>query len=328
MAIAKDRHTGVMSTLWGDQPTQFFFSLTPDRVLDCLESKGFATTGLCVPLASYENRVYEIEVEDRDGVRARKVVKFYRPGRWTKDQILEEHLFLKDLVEVEMPVIAPENLDETPEGIWFSVFPKKGGRAPEDLNDEELMRIGRAIGRLHLVGKRRNYQHRLTLNADTYGRGAWKIIEQSRRVPAEVLPRLQTLATHWFEQADRLLKAQPMQRIHGDCHPGNILWRSDGILFVDFDDTVTGPPVQDLWLLLRDENAWEPLVAGYSEFAELPMGSRALIPSLRALRMIHYAAWLAKRYVDPVFPLAFPYFDSQKYWYELCSDLENLETTP
>ncbi len=317
-----------MSSFWGDQPTTFFYSLTPDAALTALEQCGFVPTGLCIPLASYENRVYEMEFENPDGTRSRKVAKFYRPGRWSSDQILDEHDFLKDLVDGDVPVIAPEvlmddaTLAQTDAGIYYALFPKKGGRAPEDLSAEDLMRVGRNIGRLHGVGRQFLAEHRLKLNAEVFGRGALQIIYESGRVPEEIRERLKAVSLRLIEEADVRLKGQPFQRIHGDCHAGNILWRPDGLLFVDFDDMAMGPPVQDLWLLLRDDEDWKALVEGYTEFSPLPEGSKAAIPSLRALRLMHYAAWLTKRYEDPAFQKAFPQFDHPKYWFDLLNDLE------
>lgn len=320
------------TTTWGSQPTQFFYSLTPDKVLDAFEgASGTMTTGYCVPLASYENRVYEVEL-DQDGPThtKRRVLKFYRPGRWSRAQIEEEHLFLRDLEEAEVRVVPPlpfadgSFLKETPEGIFFCVFQKVGGRAPEDLDSEKLKQLGRTLGRLHMVGRKRKSEHRLTLNATTYGEAAKQVIFDSGRVPRELETRMLGVVDYWIKTANEKLSILPTQRIHGDCHGGNILWQSEGPCFVDFDDMVVGPQIQDLWLLSFDEEGWQDLLEGYSDFSELPQGSLDAIPSLRALRIMHYAAWLTKRYEDPAFQRAFPHFESSKYWFDLTQDLENL----
>jgi Ser/Thr protein kinase RdoA (MazF antagonist) len=330
---------------WGDETTRFFFELTPDRVLDAVEAAGLRCTGRCMALNSFENRVYDVELESDEG-KSRVVVKFYRPGRWTSEQILEEHEFLRDLKNAEIPAIAPlpfpdaspqaqatvpgaagPTLRSTPSGIWYSLFPKVGGRAPDEFSDEQLLRIGRLLARVHGVGASKPAPHRIRINPATYG---WANLEYLLKnwVPAEYAQRygstvrsLLSLTEPWFASA-------PQQRLHGDCHPGNLLLNGEGhFFFLDFDDMVVGPPVQDVWLLVpgRDNESKaqrEVLLEGYAEMRAFDRSTLRLLEPLRALRFIHYTAWIARRWADPAFPAAFPEFGSHAYWADETADLE------
>ncbi|MGK5090124.1 serine/threonine protein kinase [Bdellovibrionota bacterium FG-2] len=322
----------------------YFFELTPERVLDAVETSGLRCTGRCLALNSFENRVYDVELENQDdaldagvpqnSVQNRRVIKFYRPARWSKEQILEEHQFLLDLAQEEIPVIAPlpfpdgSTLYETPgDGIYTVIFPKVGGRSPSELSVEQFRRIGRLLGRIHNVGAKRQAVHRLSLTSETYGmanlefllKGGWVALEFERRYKMVVGEICEVLTPQF--------KKFPEIRIHGDCHRGNLLWNEQGPFFLDFDDFVRGPAVQDFWLLLPGRVGEYPLevealVDGYREMREFDSRSLSLIEGLRALRYIHYTAWIARRWEDPAFPLAFPHFNTFRYWEEATSDLE------
>jgi len=299
-------------------------------------------TGYCQQLASFENRVYEIEFDEpllmppeigaaqvRSAKPNRAVVKFYRPGRWTRDQILDEHDFMLDLVKEEVPVVAPYFFDQPgitlkeSDDLFFCVYPKVGGRQPEDLNEEQLKQLGRLIARMHGVGRAFDAEFRMELTPQVYGQGALDFLLSEKRIVPDCEQRFADVVRMIIDRAEERFEGQPLQRIHGDCHAGNILWNEKlGPFFIDFDDMVLGPPVQDLWLLCPDEAALKFLIAGYQEWAPLPPGSLALVEPLRALRMIHYATWIAKRYNDPAFKLAFPQFESPIYWENLTRDLQ------
>lgn len=318
----------------------FFFELTPDQVLEAVEFSGLRCTGRCIALNSFENRVYDVELET-DEVSPfkhlainRKVVKFYRPGRWSPEQILEEHEFLSDLSEAEIPVVAPvlfpngKTLQQMPKsGIWYAMFPKYGGRAPDEFNDEQLLRVGRLLGRIHGVGSKKKTKHRLSLTPETYGYSNLKYLLDHQWIPLEFRKRYQTAVEKICEISSPWFQAQLNQRIHGDCHLGNLLWNSEGPFFLDFDDMVVGPEVQDVWLLVagRDPESIRQrgvLLEGYQEFRSFDRSSLRLIEPLRALRYVNYTTWIAKRWDDPAFPKAFPQFDTHQYWSTEVEDLE------
>jgi Ser/Thr protein kinase RdoA (MazF antagonist) len=330
---------------------QFFFSLTPDVVLSAVESTGLLCTGRCFALNSYENRVYDVEVEiEAEGnsteghyndraLRQRRVIKFYRPGRWTRDQILEEHQFIADLNENEVPAIGPlrfpngDTLASTPEGIQYAIFPRVGGRAPEEMQPEQLRWLGRLLARMHSTGQQRQAPHRIHLNQKTYGLDALAELEQGGWLPLEIHSAYRDTVNRICERAERLLEPFSVHRLHGDCHLGNLLWNAQGALqgpsFLDFDDRVNGPAVQDLWLVLpgrpgsdsvaRDQLDF--LLDGYESIKDFDRSQLSLIEALRALRMIHYAAWISRRWQDPAFPAAFPQFNTPRYWQDQLADL-------
>jgi Ser/Thr protein kinase RdoA (MazF antagonist) len=314
--------------------TKFFFELTPERILDAVEEIGVRCTGRCLQLNSMENRVYEVEIElDAAPVSPAerfRIVKFYRPGRWSKEQIGEEHRFLLDLKRAEIPVVAPL---EFPDGstlrrvgeleIYYAIFPKVGGRSPDELDGEQLMWLGRLLARIHTVGAQQEATQRLRLNPATYGIDNLKYLIDSGVVPREsqaayrgVVERLCTLVEPWFHEVKT-------QRIHGDCHLGNILWGREGPFFVDFDDMVVGPCVQDVWLIVpgRDEQQLQSLLSGYELMRPFDRNSLRLIEPLRALRFVHFSAWIARRWHDPAFQRVFPNFGSGGYWGEQLADL-------
>jgi len=320
--------------------TEFFFSLTPDIVIESMETLGFQCTGYCAALNSFENRVYEVELEVENAVslksisEKRRVVKFYRPGRWTEEQILEEHEFEHDLLGAEIPVIAPIRFDDgktlhktSVGGIFYAVFPKVGGRAPDELNDDQLKRIGRYLGRIHNVGAVKQAKNRIILTPDTYGRNNLRFLLEQNWIPVEFQNRYKEAVEKICDKVDNWFQEEHFQRLHGDCHLGNLLWNDRGPFFLDFDDMVMGPPVQDIWLLMpgRDQESFrriEVLLSGYEEMRAFDRKTLKLIEPLRALRFVHYASWVAKRWEDPAFPAAFPYFNTHRYWSDETEDLE------
>ncbi|MBS1960153.1 MAG: serine/threonine protein kinase [Bdellovibrionales bacterium] len=320
-----------MTSTWGSGPTQNFFDLTPDRVMNAIESQPILgelrrCTGYVQQLASFENRVYELEFEDR----TRAVVKFYRPGRWTEAQIREEHEFMADILAAEVPVVVPhyfekpdDTLRKSTDGLFYCLYPKVGGRQPEDLSREKLQQLGRLIARMHTVGVQKQSHHRIKLVPESYGEASLQFLLDERFVSVQVERRFKAVVREIISVSKERFQGQPLQRIHGDCHAGNILWNEKlGPFFIDFDDMVVGPPIQDLWLLAPDPEALQDIIDGYVQMRDLPQGSVAMVECLRALRMIHYATWVAKRYNDPAFKRAFPQFESPRYWEELTYDLE------
>ncbi|ADN77864.1 aminoglycoside phosphotransferase [Ferrimonas balearica DSM 9799] len=297
-----------------------FHSLTPDRVLDAVESLGvYPDTGL-LPLNSYENRVYQFRAEDG----RRYVTKFYRPQRWSEAQIREEHQFAQELMESEVPVAAPIAIDgETlfeHDGYRFALWHSVGGRQFEVDNLDQLEAVGRFLGRLHQVGRRQPFQHRPALSVAEFGFEAREVLQQQ----AELGPHIET---PFFTVLDQVLarieaplaESMTQLRLHGDMHPGNILWVDEGPSFVDLDDARTGPAIQDLWMMLNGDRAsqllqLDVLLEGYETFASLDSRELKWIEPLRALRMINYLAWLTKRWSDPAFPRNFPWFGTDKFW--------------
>ena len=301
------------------EPRVSFHTLTPERVLDAVEAGGLRCTGRCLPLRAFENRVYEVELEDE----RRLVVKFYRPGRWSRETILDEHRFLEDLVAAELPVVAPadlgtgQTLNET-NGIYYAAFPKVRGRTLDELDAEKRRRMGRTIGRMHAIGAARPAPHRRKLDVRFYIHEPLDVLLKGRFIPENLAPRYRDVALRIADAVAKPLGAARVQRIHGDLHWGNILWTPDPLL-VDFDDCMMGPPVQDLWLLASGDTedarkAREDLIEGYELFREFDRSTLALAEPLRAMRIIHMSGWIAKRWADPSFPPAFPNFRDVRYW--------------
>lgn len=313
------------STPASDTP---YAGLTPDAVLDALDSVGLRGDGRLIQLNSYENRVFQVFLEDGSVV----VAKFYRPGRWSDEQILEEHAFAAELAEAEIPVVAPRMLGNTTlpsfaiEGqpYRFSVTPRQSGRAPELEDPATLEWIGRFIGRIHTVGIRKPFNHRLTLDLRSHGTTPRDWLLASGLIAVETQTAWKQVVDQVLDEVQRSFDAagayRPI-RLHGDCHVGNVLWTDAGPHFVDLDDALMGPPVQDLWMLLSGERQQRQqqltaLLTGYEDFMEFDWRQLRLIEALRALRMIHYSAWLARRWADPAFPVAFPWFGDRNYWSE------------
>ena len=315
-----------------------FETLTPDLVLDALESVGLRGDGRLTALSSYENRVYQVQLEDASAV----VAKFYRPERWSETQILEEHAFAEELMDAEIPAIGPLRLAGATlhsfGGFWFSVSPRRGGRPPE-LDDEEVLEwIGRFLARIHTVGARKPFASRPALDLQSFGQDSRDWLLGQDMIPLDV----QSAWARHCDEALAMVAGHPslcgkkassgdaqvrLLRLHGDCHPGNILWTptdaatsaGPGPHFVDLDDARSGPAVQDLWMLASGDRRQRSrqlgfLLDGYEQFREFDREELALIEPLRTLRLIHYSAWLARRWSDPTFPQNFPWFGSSDYW--------------
>jgi len=302
-----------------------FADLGPDSILDAVESSGRVCDGRLLALNSYENRVYQVGIEDG----APLVVKFYRPGRWSDDAILEEHRFTLELAEREIPVVAPL-VDGTGASLHrhglhrFALYPRHGGRAPELDSPEHLEILGRFVGRIHAVGQVRPFEHRPTLDIESYGVVSYQFLLGEGFIPAELQLAYRTLAEDLITRIGECFRRAGNVgciRLHGDCHPGNILWRDQGPHIVDFDDARMGPAVQDLWMFLSGDRDYMTrrlgdLLAGYTEFNAFDARELHLLEALRTLRMMHYAAWIARRWDDPAFPAAFPWFAGARYWEE------------
>lgn len=304
-----------------DHPTPFS-ELTPDFILNALESLGLHCDGRLLALNSYENRVYQVGMEDAPPL----VAKFYRPHRWSNAAIQEEHDFVQALAESEIPVVAPLMNDGKSllfyEGFRFAIFPRRGGRAPELGDPETLEWLGRFIGRIHAIGATADFVHRPTLDIASFGEEPRDYLLSHRFIPADLDAAYRSVVDqalegvrHCFDRAGNVNRI----RLHGDCHPGNVLWTDDGPHFVDFDDCRMGPAIQDLWMLLSGERGdmtrqMSDVLAGYEDFCEFDPRELHLIEALRTLRLIHYSAWLARRWDDPAFPMNFPWFNTQHYW--------------
>lgn len=303
--------------------------LSPELILDAVESIGLIPSGHSFALNSYENRVYQIGIEDAPNV----IAKFYRPERWSNSSIQEEHDFSLALAENEVPVIAPwqnqsnQTLFEF-EDFRFAIFPQRGGRTPNLENLDDLEWIGRFIGRIHLQGSAKGFEYRPAITPDTFGHNAQQRVLDSAYLPIELKSDYASVTEQLLLDIEQAFSGFDYRaiRLHGDCHPGNILWTDNGPHFVDMDDCRSGPAVQDLWMLLsgsRREMTEQlgALLAGYETFCEFDCQETALIEPLRALRLIHYTAWLCDRWNDPAFPLAFPWFEDRHYWESHINDL-------
>lgn len=332
-------------------PLPPFTGLTPDTVLDALDTVGLRGDGRLIQLNSYENRVFQVFLEDGRVV----VAKFYRPARWTDAQILEEHRFAAELMADECPVVAPWPLSVQPDPLLparacaldgqpastlievdtaggpyrFAVAERRAGRAPEFDQPGVLAWVGRLIGRMHRVGARQPFEHRAKVDVDSLGRASRETLLACGQIPPDVLPM-------WLTQVDRVIELTQRAfdragdvaqlRLHGDCHIGNILWTDAGPHFVDLDDCATGPAVQDLWMLLsggaadgrRDVNE---MLSGYEQFMDFDDRALTLIEPLRSLRMLHHSAWLARRWSDPAFKAGFPWFEQPTYWAQRATEL-------
>lgn len=301
-----------------------FQTLTPSFIMDAVDSVGFRCDCRTFALNSYENRVYQVGVEDGQPL----IVKFYRPGRWTDDQILEEHRFCFELTEHELPVVAPW-VSEAGNSLFhygdfrFAVYPRQGGHGPEFDNLDNLLILGRFLGRLHSIGAVRSFVHRPTLDSRSFGHASVAFISEGF-IPADYRESYKAVATQLLEAVDSIFaEAAPIRfiRTHGDCHTGNILWRDNAPHFVDFDDARMAPAVQDLWMMLsgdrhRQTAQLAELLEGYNEFFDFHPRELRLIEPLRALRMLHHSAWLARRWEDPIFPRTFSWFNTDRYWGE------------
>lgn len=333
---------GPMSA-WGEE-TKYFFDLRPEIILHCVEEAGIATTGRCLQRNSMENRVYEVELDldeiPADRSQAFRIVKFYRPGRWSREQILEEHSFLLELHQNEIPCTIPLPFPDSetlhtasPSGIYFALFARVGGRQLDENSPEQLEQLGRLLARVHNVGEAGPARHRIILSEETYGISNLKYLIDHKFLPSNLSSRYQSLVESIcstyaslmsdFSKPGEFLPALAQIRLHGDCHPGNILWTTTGPFLIDFDDMVSGPPIQDLWLACPDLTAFDSLLVGYEQMRDFDRRSVRLIEPLRALRYVHFSAWIARRYEDPAFPASFPLFGTEGYWLEQINDLED-----
>jgi len=309
-------------------PTPPYAGLTPHCVLDALDSVGVRGDGRLLALNSYENRVYQAWREDEAPV----VAKFYRPARWTDAQILEEHALTAELAEAEVPVVPPLAFDGATlhrfGGFRFAVFARHGGRAPELDRRDTLVKLGRYVARIHTVGAMHPFMHRPALTVEAFGIESRDYLLVNEFVPEDLRPAWTSVANLALDALGRTYERADVAtlRLHGDCHGGNVLWTDAGPHFVDFDDARTGPAVQDLWMFLSgDRPAMETQLAaileGYESFRDFDRRELALIEPLRTLRLLHYSAWLARRWDDPAFPAAFPWFGTNRYWQDRILEL-------
>jgi len=305
-----------------------YYRLDPDTVIQAIESTGLECDGRLLPLNSYENRVYQVGIEDALPL----VTKFYRPGRWSNAQILEEHSFALEIADAEIPLIPPMEINGQTlfdhDGFRFALFERRGGHAPELDQKDTRIWLGRFLGRIHAIAAASDFSTRPELTIENFGHEPVQALLDGQWLP----PHLETAFTSLsadlltsieavFERSGEYTKI----RLHGDCHPGNILWR-DGPLFVDLDDCRSGPAIQDLWMLLSGDShemaeQMKDVLEGYTQFHHLNRRELGLIEALRTLRMLHHAAWLAKRWQDPAFPIAFPWFGEPRYWEDLILSL-------
>jgi Ser/Thr protein kinase RdoA (MazF antagonist) len=307
-----------------------YADLTPDRMLDALAAAGYDCDGRFLALNSYENRVYMVYRHDEPPV----VVKFYRPERWSDAAIAEEHVFAAELAEREIPVVAPHATNgETlhhHEGHRFAVFPRCSGRAPDLESRDVLQWMGRFLGRIHAVGATRDFAERPAIDVASFGIESRDWLLAHNFIPSPLIPSYRAVADLAIEGARAAFSRAAtvrLLRLHGDCHAGNILWSDAGPHFVDFDDSRMGPAVQDIWMLLAGERATMErqlgeVLTGYEDFAEFDDRELTLLEALRTLRLMHYSAWLARRWNDPAFPAAFPWFGTERYWQDRILELK------
>ena len=297
-----------------------FNRLEPEQILGAVEVGERRCSGRFIILNSYENRVYQLELEDESWV----VGKFYRPGRWSEETILDEHAFLAELRAEEIPVAAPLELElgstlGEVRGIRYALFPRIGGRNPQELDDEQVEMAGRLIARIHNVGARRDAPHRMRITPETYGRRQLASLLESGMIPAETRDNYTATCEALLDRIEPLFAGIPTHRIHGDCHLGNLISTRDRFTFLDFDDMLVGPAVQDVWMMVPsyDEHGRrqrELLLDAYSQMRDWKNEWLCLVEPLRALRIIRFSAWIARRWDDPIFRRTFSQFDSLLYW--------------
>jgi Ser/Thr protein kinase RdoA (MazF antagonist) len=313
-----------------DPPSHPYDTLTPQTILEAVETFQWRCTGGLLALNSYENRVYRVDIEDGAPV----VAKFYRPGRWSDEAIIEEHDFERELADHEIPAVAPlihpdgASLNRYG-GFRFALFSWRGGRALEINGREDRIVFGRFIGRLHRLGMAQSFEHRMHIGIEEFGRNAVSYLLEEGFVPAELRANYRALSDELLEAvATAFTQTAEVRwiRLHGDCHLGNVLATDSGPCFVDFDDCLMGPAIQDIWMLLSGEGAEQEIqlaeiLTGYTQFAEFNPAELLLVEPLRSLRLLHYSAWLARRWHDPAFPRSFPWFNTPRYWEDQLSML-------
>ena len=301
-----------------------FEKLTPEFIMDAIESRGYRCDCRTLTLNSYENRVYQVGIEEGEPL----IAKFYRPERWSDEQIIEEHRFCFELVEHELPVVAPLTGDQGEslfdyEGHRFALYPRQGGHAPEFDNLDNLLIMGRLLGRMHSIGATDSFKHRPSLDVETFGHKSVELIGE-QFMPDDFKSNYQLLAKDLLQMVEERFATLPdvrTIRTHGDCHPGNILWRNDNPHLVDLDDARTAPAIQDVWMMLSGDRQRQTaqlaeIVDGYNEFFDFDPRELLLIEAFRSLRILHHTAWLARRWDDPTFPRHFPWFNTPRYWGE------------
>lgn len=309
-----------------------YANLDPNLILDAVESTGIRCSGSLLALNSYENRVYQIGIEDSVPL----IAKFYRPHRWSDETILEEHQFALELVEHEIPIVAPWVSDQQKtlhfyQGFRFALFPRWGGHALELDSLEQLEWMGRFIGRMHAIGATKNFKHRPALTIQAHGHDAYQFLIKNNFIPAYLQEKYcQTveMVLHKVEQCFAATGKIQTIRLHGDMHPGNVLWNQAGPHIVDLDDCITGPAIQDIWMLLSGDEIQmqsqiHSILQGYCEFHDFDYRELRLREAMRTLRMLQYSAWLACRWEDPAFPPSFPWFNTPHYWQEQLLDLND-----
>ena len=306
-----------------------FATLSPDLILDAVDSLEIKTDGSLLVLNSYENRVYQLGVNDTSPL----VVKFYRPNRWGDEQILEEHAFVEALANAEIPAVPAIQINHQTlfqySGFRFSLFTKHGGRAPELDRKGVLEWIGRFVGRIHSIGAIQPFQHRPRLDMESFGEVPSQYLLASEFIPLELREVYRGVVAQALDGIKRCYERAgnvDLIRLHGDCHMGNLLWTDEGPHFVDFDDSRMGPAVQDLWMMLSGspeemKQQMNQILLGYEDFFDFNLQELHLIEALRTLRLIHYAAWIAARWDDPAFKTAFTWFNTQQYWQDRILEL-------
>ncbi len=302
-----------------------YAGLSPDLILDAVADAGYEPDGRMLAMGSYENRVYQVGIEDAPPL----IAKFYRPGRWSDAAIDEEHDFALELDQAELPVVAPLVIDGASllefEGFRFSLYPRQGGRSPELESSENLEWMGRLLARIHGVGSRGIFAQRGRIDIETFVREPARTVLASDLLPATLQRRYRESIDALAEQLDARFEAVgPVRqiRLHGDCHRGNVLWTDAGPHFVDLDDARMGPAIQDLWMLAPSPAALDTLLEGYAEFRGFDSAELSLIDPLRIMRQVHWAGWVAMRWHDPAFPLAFAHVGEARWWEEHCNDLD------